>query len=54
MSLIYVGNLLDYIKKYHPDKHFEEAALYTNMYVMSKTGKELQTIVFHKLLRGSD
>jgi len=33
----------DYVKTYLSDKHFEEAALYTNMYVMSKTGKELKT-----------
>jgi len=34
---------LDYVKKYLPDEHFEETALYTNMYEMSKVGKELKT-----------
>ena len=33
----------DYVKTYLPYKHFEDAALYTNMYVMRKTGKELKT-----------
>jgi len=32
-----------YIKKYLPDSHFDEAALFTNMYAMSKLGKELKT-----------
>jgi hypothetical protein len=40
---INIGTPLDYVKKHLSEEHFEEAALYTNMYVMNKTGKELKT-----------
>lgn len=40
---INIGTPLDYVKKYLSDEHFDEAALFTNMYVMNKTGKELKT-----------
>jgi len=38
-----VDSAYSYIKKYLPDAHVDEAALYTNMYAMSKSGKELKT-----------
>lgn len=34
---------LQYFQKYLPDDHFEQAAMYTNMYCLSKRGKVLNT-----------
>lgn len=41
-NCIELGSPISYVEKYLPDLHFEEAALYTNMYALSTKGKEFR------------
>lgn len=42
-NFIEIGSPISYVEKYLPNLHFEEAAMYTNMYALAQRGKELKT-----------